>query len=50
MNFEDGRTSEIALLEELEEEEVVEKQIVKAEDNTTPSEKLLKKSKSKQNF
>ena len=45
MNFEDGRTSEIALLEELEEEEVVEKQIVKAEDNTTPSEKLLKKSK-----
>ena len=37
MNFEDGRTSEIALLEELKGEvEVVEKQIVKVEDNKFP--------------
>ena len=37
MKFEDGRTSEIALLEELKEEaEVVEKQIVKVEDNKFP--------------
>ena len=37
MKFQDGRTSEIALLEELKEEaEVVEKQIVKVEDNKFP--------------
>ena len=37
MKLQDGRTSEIALLEELKgEAEVVEKQIVKVEDNKFP--------------